>query len=120
MLFSFTLNPSFIDMAFQVKHLMTGHVLDGGLFIKIDSSRLFYLLFSCLFFIPYEHINCRDGGGVSLSVPRSIFLPSFHLLLSFYSCSIFSFLCSFLLLSYLSSGASCRLGIGWNRFSYNK
>ena len=33
MVFTFILNPSFIDTTFQVKHLMIGHVLDGALFI---------------------------------------------------------------------------------------
>ena len=42
MVFTFILNPSFIDMTFQVKHLMIGHVLDVGLFIQIDSSRVFF------------------------------------------------------------------------------
>ena len=35
---SFILNPSFVDTTFQVKHLMIGHVLDGGLFIYIFVS----------------------------------------------------------------------------------
>ena len=32
----FILNPSFVDTDFQVKHLMIGHVLEGGLYIQID------------------------------------------------------------------------------------
>ena len=33
MVFTFILNPSVIDTTFQVKDLMIGHVLDGGLYI---------------------------------------------------------------------------------------
>ena len=43
MVFAFILNPSFVDSTFQIKHVMIGHVLSGGLFIWIDSSRAFIL-----------------------------------------------------------------------------
>ena len=38
MVFIFILNPSFIDTAFQVNHLMIGHVLGGGLYIQIGRT----------------------------------------------------------------------------------
>ena len=34
MVFTFSLNPSFIDMTFQVKHLMIGHMLVGAFFFN--------------------------------------------------------------------------------------